>query len=132
MPDIVTSPSAGTALPMGLVRRSIGVLTSPRAAYADIARRPRALGALALGLAVVVGATFAFLMTSVGQDALLDQQYDAMERMESLGFRMPQEAFDRLEETIDRAAYLTALSQTVGVLIAVAALAGLIIVVFNF
>ncbi len=132
MTDTIAPAPSGTALSMGLFARSLGVLTSPRHTYAEVARRPRALGVLLLGLVIFVGATFAFLMTSVGQEALLDQQYDALERIESMGVRMPPEAYQRMEQGIASAPYLSAASQTASVVIGVAAIAGLLIVVFNF
>ena len=67
--------TAGQTMATGsksLPARIVGVLLAPRATYADIAARPRVLGALAFVLAVLVAATFVFLSTEVGQQATLD------------------------------------------------------------
>jgi hypothetical protein len=117
---------------MGFFGRIAGVLVAPRATYQAVVARPRALGVLLLGMMLVAGATFAFLSTEVGQEALLDQQYAALQRMESLGLRMPPEAYNQLDATAARAPYFSAASQMVGIPLAAAAIAGLLIMVFNF
>jgi hypothetical protein len=131
MTDTV-SPSSTTSVPMPLVSRVVGVLTSPRDTYARIAEHPRVLGPLVLVLAITAGLTFAFLTTEVGQEALLDQQFEFFERLEQRGVRMPPEAYDRIEQQAVWSPYFTAAGQLVTGLIAGPALAGILLVVFNF
>jgi hypothetical protein len=131
MTDTLSQPPATTA-PAGLLSRTIGVLIAPRATYPGIAAQPRALGALLLGVAVVCGATFAFLSTTVGQDAVLDQNYRVFERLESMGMRMPDEAYAGLEEGAAQARYWAVASTVPAIVITTAAIAGLVIVIFNF
>ena len=61
-----TAPAtAGKSLPA----RLFGVLTSPRAAYADVVARPRVLGALAAVILVSSTAVYTFMSTDVGKQA---------------------------------------------------------------
>jgi hypothetical protein len=89
-----TVQTGATPVPMGLIARAIGIITSPRATYASVVAHPKWFGMLALsagGLGLLIGG---FLMTKVGQEAWLDaalnspfsgqvndQQIQAMERM---------------------------------------------------
>src|SRR5437764_10226188 len=83
--DTVASSPVETEPSRALVSRLIGVLTSPRATYADITKRPRWLGALAVIVLIsAIGITVLF-STSVGQRALLDQQ---VRTMESFGMKV--------------------------------------------
>lgn len=79
----------------GLLARLVGVIVSPREAYAAVAARPRVLGALAVVLAIIVLAQGIFLSTEVGQQAALDQNVRAME---AFGVQIPDEAYQRMEE----------------------------------
>jgi hypothetical protein len=79
-----------------LLSRFVGVLVSPRDTFAAVAAHPKWLGMLALTAGVVALSVGGFLMTSVGQQAWLDQteaqsaafgrpmtdqQYEGMQRM---------------------------------------------------
>lgn len=77
----MTSTSGGTVPEKGLLSRAIGVLTSPRETYAAIAARPKVLGALVLTILLAAGMLFAFLSTTVGQNAFVDAQIEAAPRM---------------------------------------------------
>jgi hypothetical protein len=63
----------------GLVARAFGVVFSPRATYAAVAARPRALGALVAVIVIVGAATSAFLATEVGKNAYIDQALSSIE-----------------------------------------------------
>ncbi len=117
---------------MSLPARAIGVLFSPRATYASIAAHPRVVGAFVAVLALTAGITMAFLFTSVGQEANIDLQYQMFERMERSGIRMPPEAYDRIDSGAAMAPYWSAGGQITVGLIAATALAGILLVVFNF
>ena len=59
---VSTAPPAATES-MSLFGRIPGVIFSPRATYADVAARPRALGALAFVVLISIAGTFTFLCT---------------------------------------------------------------------
>lgn len=125
-----TSPSESTAAPASrsLPARLLGVLFSPRATYAQIAARPRVLGAL-LFIVIVGGAgTFTFLSTEVGKQAMMDQQ---VRMMESFGIKLSDAAYDRMESSLNTARYTGALGQAVTVPIMGLIVAGIMLGVFN-
>jgi hypothetical protein len=92
-------PAAG----LGLPARVWGVLTSPRATFADVAARPRWLGMLVLVLLVTVICTGGFMATSVGKQAFLDQQ---VRTQESFGRQVTDETYAQLEKVAGYAAPL--------------------------
>src|SRR5262245_57018095 len=106
MTDVIsnlTEPTRSAAAPLqGLLGRVVGVIFSPRETYAGIAARPRVLGALILVMIISIGATTAFLLTEVGQNALFDQQLSAME---SFGMRITDQMYDRLEQQLQWSPY---------------------------
>jgi hypothetical protein len=109
MTDVATRTAdtigSDIAPPKGLLARAVGVIISPRETYADIAAHPRVLGALALVLLIVIGASTGFLMTEVGKNALFDQQ---LRTMESFGIRVNDQMYDRLEQQLQWAPYFSA------------------------
>jgi Yip1 domain len=111
-----------------LPARLAGVILSPRAAYADVAARPRIFGALAFVLAVIVIATFAFLSTSVGQQASLDNQ---VRQMESFGRTVDDTQYARMEAMAPYARYFAAGIQLIVTPIMALIVAGLAYAVFN-
>jgi hypothetical protein len=127
-----TSPSAAArpaaAAGKSLPARILGVVFSPRATYAEVAARPRALGVLAFIVITGAVATFAFLSTEVGKQAMLDQQ---VRMMESFGMKIPDQAYARMEEGLDRARYTGAIFQGVGLTLSALVVAGLALGVFN-
>jgi hypothetical protein len=132
MPDTLTHTTATTP-PMGLLARTVGVLTAPRATYASVAAHPRALGVLLLGVGIVTALNFAFMSTDVGQQALLDQQYQSMEQFADMfNTRIPDEAYREMEAGIGNARYWSSAATLLGTPLIVAVIAGLLIVVFNF
>jgi len=112
----------------GLPARLIGVLTSPRATYAAVAARPQWLGALAFVIVVGSAATFGFLSTEVGKQALLDQQ---VKTMESFGVRMNDAAYARMESGVKYAPYTGMVGQAVSITVLALIIAGIAIGVFN-
>lgn len=130
MTEIVSSATGLPVKSKGLLARAIGVLTSPRATYADVAGHPRVLGILALSLLMIATASVIFFSTEVGKTALFDQQVKAME---SFGIKLPEEAFQRMEQRLDSPTmpYLTAASQVVFIPIIGVIVAGILLVIFN-
>src|SRR3989442_14794109 len=100
------APDTAVVEAKGLIARLFGVVVTPRAAYADVAARPRALGATLVILLLACGSTFAFLSTDVGKNAMLDQQRQSME---SFGFKMNEQQMQRMEQGAARAPYVGAI-----------------------
>jgi hypothetical protein len=105
-----------------------GVVVSPRATYAAVAARPRALGVLLLAAAVSAAAQGAFLVTEVGQEAVLDQQ---VRFLESFGMTVSDEMYAQMASRVRWAAYTSAVSQFVFLPLTAAIVAGLIVGVFT-
>jgi hypothetical protein len=78
-----------------LVARFIGVLTSPRQTYADIARRPAWLGMFVLLVVIGAGCGGWLSSTSVGRRATIDE---ASRMMDSLGVRIPEARYNAMRE----------------------------------
>lgn len=119
-PDIPASKSLGA--------RALGVIFSPGNTYADVAANPRILGMMALVLLISIAAAAALLMTDVGKDALFDQQLNTME---SMGFRINDQMYDRMERQLPYAPYTTAGFMLVAFPVVWAAIAGIITGVFS-
>ena len=64
---------------MSFVRRLIGVLFTPRTAYADIVASPRSLVVLACVATAAAGSLYVFLSSEVGQEAYVDQRIRSVE-----------------------------------------------------
>jgi hypothetical protein len=112
----------------GLFARVIGVFVSPRATFADVAARPRALGVLALGLFVVVVGLYTLLSTEVGQQAWLDQQ---VQQSEAFGRTIPDAQYQGMERIAPYIGYIAAGGYLVVIPIFLAILAGILLGVFN-
>jgi len=124
----VAEPTAGTRTGHNVVTRLALIVTSPGAAYAEVAARPAALGALGLVIAVIVTCQFLFLSTTVGQQVMIDQQVSSME---SFGAQVTDQMYERLRAGAGNARYITAASQIVTVPIMAALIAGLLLGIFN-
>jgi hypothetical protein len=123
---VPTAP--GAVAPRGLAARVLGVLTSPRATYAEVAARPRWLGVLVVVAVVSIGAVVAFLSTDVGRQAALDQQLRAME---SFGFELSDAAYEGLRQRSSQAALFGGLGQAFAVPVGTLIVAGLALAVVN-
>lgn len=122
------APAATATGAKSLPARIVGVIFAPKAAYADVAVRPRWLGAMLVVLLVTGGSTFAFLSTEIGKNAMLDQQ---RQTMESFGVKLNDQAIQRMEEGAARAPYFGAIGQAVFLPVAALAIAGIALAVFN-
>jgi hypothetical protein len=127
--EVATTPQSGPRL--GLAARLVGVLLSPRETYADVAARPRVLGALLVTLVISTGATFWFQSTPTGQKAVIAQAERTLDLVESLGGRVPDEAYDNLETAAARAPYQSAASIAVITPLLMLIMAGIYLGVFN-
>jgi len=118
----------GPATPRGLPARIAGVIFSPRATYAEVAARPRALGVLVFVVAIAAGGVFAFMSTEVGQNAFLDQQ---VQQRESFGRPLTDAQYEQLERIVPYARYLGAGFQIVILPLAATIIAAIAFAVFN-
>ena len=121
---IPATASSGKSLPA----RLFGVLLSPRATYADIAGRPRVLGALAGITLLCAGAVYTFMSTEVGQQAALDMQ---VRQMESFGRTMTDAQYEQMERMAGYTKYFGAAGQFVSLPLLALVIAGLAYAVFN-
>src|SRR6185436_6664849 len=113
---------------MSLPARLIGVLMSPRAAYADVVARPRILGALAVVILISSAAVYTFMSTEVGQQAGLDMQ---VRQMESFGRTMSDAQYQRMEQMAGYSKYFAAGAQVVTLPLMALVIAGIAFAVFN-
>src|SRR4030095_12084253 len=113
---------------MSLPARLIGILMSPRAAYADIWARPRVLGALAVVILISSTAVYTFMSTEVGKQAGLDMQ---VRQMESFGRTMTDPQDQRMGQMAGYAPYFGAGGQIVTLPLMALIIAGIAFAVFN-
>ena len=128
MTDSTIAVPAAPEASKSLLARVIGVFTSPRATYADVAARPRWFGVMALATLIVAGGFFAFLSTEVGQLAIVDQQAQVLE---SFGVKLSDEQQTRMESQAEYARYTTSISQLVAIPVVTAVAAGILLGIFN-
>ena len=130
MTEVVAPSLTATPASKGLAARVFGILLSPRATYADVAARPRWFDVLAVVLLIMATGSVIFFSTEVGKEALIDQQ---VRTMESFGIKIPDEAYQQLEERMSRptTAYITAASQVVFIPIIALVIAGIAMGIFT-
>ncbi|HZI80790.1 MAG TPA: YIP1 family protein [Vicinamibacterales bacterium] len=112
----------------GLFSRLAGVLFSPKATYAAVVARPRALGALLVTIVIMSAAQGLFFATPVGQEVLIDQQVRAME---AFGVNITDEMYAQLESRVAYAPYTTAGSLLVFFPLFYAIIAGIVLAIFG-
>jgi hypothetical protein len=121
--------TASVAVPeKGLLGRIFGVIFSPRETYADVAARPRPFPVLLVVLIMIAGANYLFLNTEVGQRAWVDQ---ALTQREAYGGEISPQIVEGTERMKPFAAPISVAAILVMVPIVMAAIAGILIVVFN-
>jgi hypothetical protein len=123
MPEAaVSSPDAGSK---GLLARAIGVIVSPKETYADVAAKPRILGALALVLVIVIGVSTTFFSSQLGKELVLEQNVRMMERF---GVQVSDQMYDQIEDRImNQPPYLTMIAPAIFLPLMAAILAGVIL-----
>ena len=130
MSDTTASTSAPAAPAKGksLPARVVGVFVSPRATYADVAARPRWLGAFLVGSLVAIVGLFVLFSTEVGQQAWLDQQ---VKGAESFGRTISDQQYEGMERIAPYIRYIVAGGYLVFIPIVLAAVSGILLGVFN-
>jgi hypothetical protein len=123
-----TSTPATPEAPKGLLSRIVGVFFSPRATFAEVAARPRALGALSAGMLLVIVCLFALFQTEVGQQAWIDQQVRASE---SFGRTIPDQQIQGMERIAPYMGYIVAVLYLIFIPIVVTILSAILLGIFN-
>src|SRR4029077_1002818 len=77
---------------------------------------------------VLSGSYYTLLSTEVGKQAALDQQ---TQLIQSLGLKLDDAAYARMEAGMDRAKYTTPVFQFIGIPIVLAIVAGILLGIFN-
>ena len=131
MPDAtlpVSNTSGGTG-GKSLGARIAGIVFSPYDTYADVAARPRVIGALLFVLALNVATFAVFSASQRGREMALDQ---AIRVMETFTRQIPDEVYAQMEDRmLNGNMIFPTVSQAVFWPIILAALAGVLFVVFN-
>jgi len=113
---------------MSLPARLLGIIFSPRAAYADVVARPRVLGALGVVILLSSAAVYFFMSTEVGKEAGVDMQ---VRQMESFGRTLTDAQYQRMEQMSAYAPYFAAGTQIVTLPLIALVIAGIAFAVFN-
>ena len=93
----------GSAPPQpGLLARVVGVIFSPREAFAAVVARPTWFGAVTIAVLISGAAQFALLSTDVGKELALDQQVSAAE---AFGITISDDAYASMEQGMENARY---------------------------
>lgn len=112
----------------GLLARLIGVLFSPKEAFAAVAARPKWFGALAVALLVIAAAQFVLLSSDVGKDLALEQN---VRFMEALGQTIGDEQYVAMERQMEYARYTGPLATMIFTPVIMLLTAGLMHVMFG-
>jgi len=127
MVDTLSSQPASPAA-RGLATRVFGVLTSPRATYADVAAHPRWLGVLIVVLATTIASSSWLLSTEVGQRAVIDQQ---LQTLEGFGRTVSDAQYQQMERMAPYSVYVAAAGQIIFLPLVTLTIAGIAIAIFN-
>ncbi len=127
MVDTLSSPPASPPA-RGLAARVTGVLTSPRATYADVAARPRWFAMLIVVLVATIVPMVSLLSTGVGQRAAIDQQ---LQTLEAFGRTVSDAQYQQMERMAPYSAYFAAASQVIVLPLSALAIAGIALAIFK-
>jgi hypothetical protein len=94
-----------SAAPKNLLSRLVGVIVSPKATFQSIVAHPKWFGATVVIAVLMAALQFAFLSTTVGQVAQVDQQ---VRQMESFGMTVTPEMEAQFEAGSGNARYWAA------------------------
>jgi hypothetical protein len=136
MSEVPTSPPAAVQAPppgQSFAARFVGVLTSPRATFADVAARPRWFGMIAALVIVGIVAGTALMATDTGRLAALDA---TRSQFKSFGVNLPPEAEAKMErDMMEMPLWRMALSASFGQILVGGLLpliiAGVFFLIFN-
>jgi len=125
--DVADATTLEPAPGLSFAARIIGIVFSPRKAYADVARRPTFLATLAIVLLITGGAGFTLMSTDVGKEAMIDQQ---VQQRESFGQTVTDQQYQQLERVAQFAPYFAIAGQITLPVFALV-IAGIAFAVFN-
>jgi hypothetical protein len=128
MAEAAVSAQVTTPKGSNVFARLLGVLFSPRATYAEIAARPRVLGAFVITIGIMAVTEGLFFATPVMQEVLMDQQ---VRMIESFGVEVSDQMYEGIERGVARAAYTTPISLVVIIPVAAAIMAAIILGVWG-
>jgi len=128
MADAVVAAPVATPSGPNVFARLLGVVFSPRATYAAIVARPRALGAFVITIGIIGATQGLFFATPVMQEVLLDQQ---VRMIESFGVEISDQMYAGIEQGVARAPYQTPISVAVLIPVVSAILAAIILGVWG-
>jgi hypothetical protein len=111
-----------------LPARIVGIVTSPRATYAEVVAQPRWFGVLFVVVLITAAGLFVFLSSEVGQRAALEQQ---VRTMESFGLTISDAQYARLERQAGFARFTGPIGQVIVLPILALLVSGLSIGVLN-
>ena len=97
----ITTRSAAVQQP-SLPARLIGVIFSPKEAFAAVAARPRWFGAIAVAVLLIGAAQFVLLSSDVGKDLALEQN---VKFMEAFGQTISDQQYAAMERQMEYAKY---------------------------
>ncbi len=117
-----------TPAPANLFARFIGVVFSPRPTFEGVVGAPRWVGMLLVIAVLLSVATFLFLSTEVGRQALLDQQVSSME---AFGMDVTDEMYAQMEGRLAFAQYMGSIGQLVTLPIMYVIIAGILFAIFS-
>jgi hypothetical protein len=130
-----TQPVSGPQTPAGLgfVARLLGILTSPKATFADVVARPRWFAMVAVLVVVGVIAGTALMATDSGKLAALDA---ARSQIKAFGINMPPDVEAKMERDIMetplwKMALQTSFGQVLMGLLMPVVLGGILFLIFN-
>jgi hypothetical protein len=119
---------AQPASPRTLFGRIAGVVTAPRAVYAEVVARPRWAGVFLVVAAVSAAGLLLFLSTATGQDALVEQQ---LQLADSFGIAVSDAGYAHLQQIAASAAWYGAAIEVVALLAGLFVLSAVAMAVFN-
>ena len=128
MTDTITSQSPATQPNPGLLTRLIGVIFSPREAFAAVVARPKWFGAIAVSVLLLGVAQFTLLSTDVGKQVTLDQQVSFAE---GLGITISDEAYAAIEQRMETARYTSPIGTMLAIPLFMTISAGILHVMFG-
>lgn len=112
----------------GLFARAIGVITSPKATFEAVVRKPRVLGVLALACFIFGASQSVMNLTEKGRQASIDFQVQQMEKM---GFTMTDQMYESMVARQKYAIYTSFIGAFVSFPIGLLVVSGLLYAVFN-
>ena len=113
---------------MNVISRFIGIITAPRATFANVVAHPRWLVMYLLTATIIAVGAAVPMTTEAGRQSVLDQQVSSME---SFGMEVNDEMYEQLRRRTQFAAYTTGASVLIGSLVMALILAGILWAIFN-